>query len=303
MEEREQDDTIPAERGASGSVGLLDRLRRSRSVIPWEGRPGGFIWRLQPTTDGVLVGEARDVRQKQLSLFGIRPATGDLLWSGRTFDEPWWIALETTIGNVAVLHRYPRPDRPETLGCIAVDAFTGSVLWEDPTGRILFGDGSTALLQRGAPTDWNDVAIVSLRDGTEQRSIGGQMEEVLDYQEACGDQERWNGWTSATIVPSDSDDWGRTLAEFQVPVDRPIVGDIETVTYDEWRVLAVHAASPSDPSNIVTSLYLRRGGRNLLRQQLHSGPPGSSGDTFFIWRGVLMAIREGDTIIGIDLNS
>ncbi len=284
-------------------MGLLDRFRRRSLVKPWEVRPGGAIWRLQPTTDGLIVGESRDVNRKRLSLFGLRPSTGELLWSGLTFEEPWWIALETTIGTVAIVHRYPQPDRPETRGCIAVDSHTGAILWEDRMGRILFGDGATALVQRGAPTDWDDVSMVDLRDGSEQRRLGGQMEEVLAYQKACGDQKRWDGWTSATVVPADSEAWGRTLSEFRVPTDRPLVGDVETATYRDWQVMTVQSVSAADPANIVTMLYLRRGQRNVLRQQLHVGRSGSSGDTFFIWCGVLMAIRDGDTLIGLDLNT
>lgn len=294
---------MPGARDEGVRVGLFDRLRNRALPRRWEQSPGGAIWRLQPTVGGVLIGEARAVQERRLSLFAIRPDSGDLLWSGLEFDEPWWIALETTIGDVALLHRYPRPDRPETCGCIAVDALDGHILWEDRTGRAIFGDGSTLLLQRGEPTDWSDAAIVDVRTGEPLRTIQDRLDDVLDYQEACGDQKRWQGWVGMEEIPGGAEGWEELLGRLGVPRSATIVGSLERATYGPWSAIVVHTTAERGASGITSMLYLLRDDKVFLRQELHAGSPGPSGDSFFIWNGVLMAVRNGTSLLGIDLRN
>ena len=103
---------------------LLQRIF-GRGLPPgWEITPGGIVWKLQPTPGGILIGEARDVEARTLSLFAVRPSTGEEIFTGIRLDEPWWIALEMTIGEIAILHSFPQPDMPTALGATAVDCAT-----------------------------------------------------------------------------------------------------------------------------------------------------------------------------------
>jgi len=236
-------------------------------------------------------------------LFALDPDRGELLWSNRSFDEPWWLALETTIGDVAVLHRYPRPDRPETLGCVIIDALSGEMLWEDPMGRIIMGDDASLLLQRGEPGTWSDTSIVDARTGSVIHRIHGTVEEIDAYREQCDGDIRWNEWISGMAIDPGSELWDRTLSLVGVDTRAPILAPLEHIEYEEWSATVVHTRGRREGDGITSMLYLRRGMKLVVREKLRTETTPPSGESFFVMRGVLMALCGRETLLGIDLRT
>jgi len=287
-------------------VNILSRIfGRERSPV-WEFSPGGLIWKLQPTRTGLLFGESRDVENKRLTLFAVSASDGAPRFHDLELHEPWWIALETVIGDVAVMHRYPRPDLPTAVGAVAVDSRDGRILWTDETIRILCGVEEIALAQRGSSFEYEELLFVDLGSGTVLEEIGGNIERAVAFQSLCDDRQRWSGWIPASQLTEEHPRFESLSAIVSRSIgDRR--GAIETAEFGGHTVLAVHERSRRSAqamlSGTVDGVLLVVAGNDVIyRETIVRDAPAPSEDGFFIWNGMVIFIREGRTLVAIDLN-
>ena len=284
---------------------LLQRIF-GRGLPPgWEITPGGIVWKLQPTPGGILIGEARDVEARTLSLFAVRPSTGEEIFTGIRLDEPWWIALEMTIGEIAILHSFPQPDMPTALGATAVDCATGRVLWSDGSIRVVCGIEELALVQRGAARDRHPLEIIDARSGALVETIGDDPGKVDAFRRACLSAPQWRGW----ISPREPDEERPRDREVTALLDRVIKerrGQAEIAEHGGFTVTAAHQRSRRSPEamlgNLVDARILILEGERVVHDEvIERDAPGPAGDLFFIWNGVVVYIRDRRTLTGINL--
>jgi hypothetical protein len=90
-----------------------------------------LIWRIILTAQNTIIGETRDQSAKVVRFFSVDAYSGNPLWKGFQFDEPWWIGIETAYDSWLILHGFARPDMPEHRGIWMVDLATGKLLWKN----------------------------------------------------------------------------------------------------------------------------------------------------------------------------
>jgi hypothetical protein len=287
-------------------LSLLQRIF-GRTLSPaWEIAPGEIVWKLQPTGSGVLLGESRDVERKMMTIFALRPAEGRTLFSGVALDEPWWVALEMTIGDVAIFHSFPRPDLPNAIGATAIDCATGEVLWRDDTMRVLCGVEELALVQRGDTLDFSSLALIDVRSAAVLEEIGQNPERVGAFQQACAAPAQWSGWINAEEVEQGSPA-AITIESYLSPIIKERRGTIESAELNGYTIAAAHSRSRRSADAMLggavdTHLVVASEGRVQYHEIITKDAPGPAGDSFFIWNGVLVFIRDRRTLVGINLN-
>lgn len=284
---------------------ILERLFGGRLAPSWELTPGATIWKLEVTAGGRLVGESRDVESKRMTLFAIDLDRGALIFSGCALEEPWWLALDGVVGELAIVHRYPKPDMPNVLGTTVVDATTGATLWSDPTLRVICGAEEILLAQRGASNDAPRLAFVDARTGA---TLGDADDErAAAFHASCDEAARWSGWTAADELAEDEP---RMLALRPV-IDREIAerrGPVEVADVDGVVVASGYARSRQGADAMLQGLLdniivVVAGGRVVYRETIATRLPAPTGDSFFVRNGVLHFVRHGCTLVGLDLRA
>lgn len=283
---------------------FLDRIFGPTLSPTWEFSPGGVIWKLQPTTGGILAGEARDVDAKRLSLFALQHRTGSTLFRDVVLNEPWWIALEMTIGEIAVLHRYPRPDLPSALGVVAVDLANGTTLWENDSLRVICGLEEVALARRGESIDSPSLQFIDLRSGQLLES-DVEIGRAREFQSLCEISGGIDGWTSSEEVEATSPE-GIAIARIAGVNCEEIRGTIESAEHGPFTVASLHIRSRRSANAMLAGrvdnlLLVIRDGRVLYRETAVPDAPAPSSDSFFIWNCTLSYVRAGKTLVGIEL--
>lgn len=114
----------------------------SRLKPSWKYSAAETLWRVIFSHNGYVVCEERNTEKKNVSFSCIDAATGKVLWSGRTFDEQWWIGIEGITDDRLYLHGFKKPDMPEHLGIIAVDLKSGNEVWRSMQSSFLTDDRS-----------------------------------------------------------------------------------------------------------------------------------------------------------------
>ncbi|MGC3947270.1 MAG: DUF4905 domain-containing protein [Chryseolinea sp.] len=90
----------------------------------------GTIWKsaLSQTT-AVLLLEIRDGQAKRTTFAALNLADGKLLWRDMAFEELWWIGLEAIQDSVALFSLFTDAANPERKSLIAYDVFKRTMLW------------------------------------------------------------------------------------------------------------------------------------------------------------------------------
>ncbi|MBC8146052.1 MAG: DUF4905 domain-containing protein [bacterium] len=280
---------------------LLNRLFGGRLAPSWEVTPGATLWKLEVTSRGVLIGEARDIDAKRMSLFAIDLETGSLLYSGREFDEPWWAALDSVIGDTAIIHRYPKPDMPNILGATSIDASTGEQLWSDGTLRVVCGTDQILLAQRGAVNEEPSLVFVDARTGAVLSDANDEQATV--FENACDDSTRWHGWISADIIDEDDPRFNVLLPHLDKDDRR---GSIEAAWFGRYTIVSAyvrsrHSADAMLQGQLDNILLILDGDRVAYRETIAARLPAPTSDSFFIRSGILYFIRNGRTLVAFDL--
>jgi hypothetical protein len=105
---------------------------RNQKLVPaWQYRCDGILWRIQVSDKGMIIGEDRDTEKKTVSFFCIEEKSGEVLWNKRTFEETYWISIDSINANTVFFHEFKSPSFPEKKRIYAVDVFSGKLKWKN----------------------------------------------------------------------------------------------------------------------------------------------------------------------------
>jgi len=90
------------------------------------------VWRLEidSLTDTIFV-ETREPADKKVYFTSVSLKTGEIYFENLQTEERWLTGIETAYDGILLLHNYQSETGPVHKGLIALDAFTGKILWQD----------------------------------------------------------------------------------------------------------------------------------------------------------------------------
>lgn len=237
----------------------------------------GTIWNL--LADGHqprLYVEVRNPAKKQVTFAALNAARGEWLWQDLRFEEPWWISLAAIAGDAVLFTLYTDTNNPDQKSLIAYHAIEKRIAW-------WYNGFSLSAANR------QYVSGVDLKFPSKQI--------LLD------------AFTGKPVKHSDFD-----LADSQnFPVIRPFQyeagsGHFETVSkflHTRVRILPVITIEYLEFGHlIIVSVFVKHqdlanylyvfnaGGELVLEEALGENLKGVGLDTFFIFSGQLMFVRN-----------
>ncbi len=292
-------------------MSLFDRIFRKNLTPSWQLTAGGPIWKLLVTDGGLIVGEVRNSERKQVSYFSILPTGGTIVFRDRKVGDDWWLSMEMTIGEIAVLHRYPTPDLPAARGVVMLDCETGEVRWSDDGVRVLCGTSDHVLVERGTSLENRTFQLRDLMTGEVREELGSDTERAEVIMAATHDPDRWVGWINAELLSDVHPEFARidlALAKNY----RQRIGPVEFASFAPYAVATLHVpsdgrAAASDASSdfndraVAAHLIVIDGDTVVYDERIADDLPGPGTDHFFILHGTLLFIRDATTLVGIDL--
>ena len=289
-------------------MGLFSRSKSYLLKPAWRFKavPGKIIWRLLISPTGVLAGEERDPENKTSSLFAIDVPTGNVLWRNITIDEAWWFHTALITAENIYVHRFRKPDMPEPLGIITLDAATGALKWEQPDVAMLFEYGGKVYAQRDALGRKEFFALDS-KTGEVLEAFGSERDNILSLERLVQTEDVHSQYSLA--IRPDDEIFGEirnvltdvmNLSELRGAIDFTEYADNLVVSYHERITNDAEAALGNLLSNHLTILA-KESGDILYQDVLNKKTPYPVGDNFFIHRGILIYVKETTEIIGIPL--
>lgn len=265
-----------------------------------------MFWRLLISPNGILGGEERDVENKTASLFALDVASGTMIWRNVGIDEPWWFHSAKLTPQNLYIHRFRKPDMPEPLGIVTLDAATGAVRWEQPDVAMLFEYDGKVYAQREALGRMEFFAIDS-RSGEVLEAFGSERENILGLQ-ALVPNEDTESIYSVPIAPGEELFEPIAALVSEVLDVNELRGSIDFADFGGKLVFSYHTRITGDANAMLANtlsnhlvILDKDSGDVLYREVLNSRTPYPVPDNFFIHRGVLIYVKETTELVGIPL--
>lgn len=240
----------------------------------------GTIWKSALSAAyGIMILEIRDAARRRTSFSAIHVADGSWLWQDIMLEEPWWIGLDGAQGRVALLSVFTETSNPDRKALIAFDILDCKMRW---------WKNDFALSKAGS-------ACVS---GVSQQF--GYRELTLDLM--SGDEIPCDPQTEETLP---------LLRPLQYVDGHPYFATVQTFLASRFNLSVVHALEYLEASSLIfiscysqdengltnDFLVLSTDGKLLLREIFGTHLKGIGQDTFFIYDGSVIFVRNRGELI------
>jgi len=280
---------------------------RDKQIRPtWRYRTNGILWRVVPAAgSGKLVGEDRDVGQKETTFFCVSQTSGEVLWQGVEFSERWWIGIEAIHRDVVLLHGFAKPDMPEHKGVFVVDLLTGRKLWSNEECKFLVVEGDVVLAAKDS-LEGNIILELEYRTGAILRSWGNNGQVVRDAQRRISSKE--SDAMEFPVPLGRLDDGESEVAELVRSYcnNKSIVGHIEVLDGEDAIIVNYHERmgqgedTEPDLKNTIAVLE-RESGSVLLHETINENVQAVVPESFFVQHGTLFYVKNHNTLTAVSL--
>lgn len=235
----------------------------------------GVIWNTIVSPEkGVLFVEVRNNEQKRASFSALDIKTGKFRWRDVVFDEPWWISLGASSGDILVFTIYLETNNPDKKGVFAYHIDDRKIVWWN-------NDFSLTSLSNGK------VSGVASKYGT--RSV---VLDLLSGKEVSPELNT-DKMEEAVIRPH------------QYLGDNEYFAAVKTFLGRKFNLIPVIALEYMEyDSKIFISFYIQNGelanyllivsaeGEELMKEKLDEHLKGIGMDTFFILSGCVFFVKN-----------
>ncbi len=286
---------------------VFEFLRKGELRPIWRYSTKGAIWRVLPSTDGKLVGEERDLARKEATFFCLNQMTGEVLWEGISFGEPWWIGIEAIHRETIFLHGFTKPDLPGHKIITAVDLLTGSTLWRNEQLRFEHALDESVFASREG-IEGRLVFELDYRSGGVLRSWGNNEQAIKDAKVRSvdvvdSDIEFPNSMNELSLEDSD------VASAIQKHCDtKATIGPVEIIDNDDAAIFnyyeKVDEGTEDNPRlNSVLKILDKERGKVIFSEILNHDVPAVVPDSFFVQRGLLFYVKERSQLTAVRLPS
>lgn len=237
----------------------------------------GVIWKMitDPGQKRLFL-EVRDNVKKNVSFDCVELDKGSCLWRNLTFDEPWWISLQTVANEILLFTLYSDTNNPDKKSLLAYHVIDQKMIWWRNDFSYSFVSGDVVV---GSETKFGSAQIgLRLIDGREARkdayvSLPEQnfmITRPFQYHEGNSDFD--------TV---------RSFLEMKVQIS-PII----SIEYCEYHSLILISTfvNPNDLANYL--FVFNSEGEVLAKETLGEHLRGIALDTFFVFAGFLIFVKN-----------
>jgi hypothetical protein len=256
---------------------LPDALR-----FHFSGKLQGMIWKTIADPDRKRIYlEVRNGEEKSVSFSAFDLDTSRWLWEGITFEEKWWISLSAASAGILLFTLYAEVENPDKKSLLAFDVELQKMIWWKNNFALSLATGQTVT---GVETKFGAKEIVlDIYTGMEARKdVAKQNLNVIrPFQ-----------------YPEGSSDFDTVSAFLEVKCG---FSPCFSVEYCEHHALIFISAfvDKTDLANYL--IVFNSKGEMVLKETLGEHLKGIAPDTFFIYSGFLIFVKNKCELVSYKL--
>lgn len=242
----------------------------------------GTIWNtLADACNNRLFLEVRDIQEKKVSFSALNLQNNQWLWKDVSLEEPWWVSLNAIAGNRLLLTVYTDTHNPDQKSLIAYDVLENKIAWWR-NGFSLSAANSGYV--KGVDTKFSHKEIIL-------DSFTGLPAQQVDFDLAVSQ----NFPVIRPFQYEQGTEHFDTVSDFLK--SHLGIMPVITIEYLEFKGLIGISVFLKE-QDLANYLYVfTSGGEVLLKEQLGDGLKGVGLDTFFIFSGHLIFVKNKRELI------
>jgi hypothetical protein len=245
----------------------------------------GVVWNIiAHPVQAIIFIETREEAKKQVRFSAFSLENRSFLWRELELEEKWWLSLAGVSNDILLLTMYNDSQNPDRKSVIALDLYSGSMVWWRNNFSISEVKDSGVI---GTDTSFGAKPLtLNLRDG---QPLTNQA--VSDRNE--------NFLLQKPLQYLKDSAYFDTVAKFLKERFNLVATEmIEYMEIAEFIVISCY----SDPGNLANYLFvLAKDGEVLLSEKIGEQLKGIGIDTFFVFSGYLIFVKNKRALVSYKL--
>jgi hypothetical protein len=236
---------------------------------------GGTIWNSAlSASNAILILEVRDGTERTTSFSALDLLNNRLIWENVVFEEPWWVGLDGAQDFVALFSVFTNTNNPDRKSLIAYHIEQQKILWwkNDFSLSVI---GSNCVLGVSEQLGHKQMAL-DLLTGTETQFV----EPFPDLRASLRPVQYLEGHTYFETV--------RTFLQSRFNFEAVVALEY----LEESSLIFISCYARSDEGLTNELFVLSADGEIVLRENLGEQLKGIGQDTFFIYGGSVIFVRN-----------
>jgi hypothetical protein len=245
----------------------------------------GVIWKIvDDPRRAILYLEVRDVARKKVSFSAFHLGKKEWLFENQVFDEDWWISLVTAVSGRLVFTLYTDTQNPDKKSVIVFNIETKTIDWWKSNFALSFAEEKWL---SGVDTKFGSKEVVlDLFTGfpvaRDTLFVPGQNFDVIRPFQYTEGSEHFETVKSFLIARTD------ILPRF-------------SVEYCEHAELIFVSAFTGEKELANYLLVFNSDGKTMLKETLGEDLKGIATDTFFLFKGFLIFVKNKSELVSYKL--
>lgn len=255
------------------------------------------IWRILLTDFSQFVIETRDLESKEVFFNCIDIETGKDVFKDLQFEEKSWVGIETVYKDVIFFHKYVQPEMPGHKEIICFDTGSKQILWRNDSLAFQFVYNDQVIAAADTFEGWHFYAL-NYRTGEVIADYGENSVQINQMRNSAESEKDYSFYKFPGKLTKDiirQIEGASVIKEIILNLD--IIGDVEYTAYDDLFLMNYHSR---EAGNIIRNKFTAvdlKTNKVIFEEVLNSSAKGFAPDCFFVYKNILILLREKNQII------
>jgi len=258
------------------------------------------IWRIKITDTDKLFVETRDTEKMKAFFHSYDLFSEKKIFSGHQMSEQFWLGIEAIKGDVVFFHRYAKPDMPGHRGIIAFDINTQKVLWENETYAFLFLEENLIYVYQER-FEGRGFYTLNITSGEVVEELGDNSDEINILRDEAERSVDYSSYIFPEKHFGTSNDEEVDLIISNEIKNIKITGEVEFINSNRLLLFNYHqAGTEREFINKFIAVDLGKG-KEILSDVLNKSANAFAPDSFFIYKNLIILLKEKKEIIILEI--
>jgi len=255
------------------------------------------IWRILLTDSDQFVIETRDAATKEVFFNCIDAYTGKTVFRDYQFSEKSWIGIEAVYKDVIFFHKYAQPDLPGHKEIICFETASQKILWTNNSLTFMFVYNGQAAASVET-FEGRRFYLLDYKTGMITADLGENPLQINRMKNMAEEEKDYSQYKFTDKISKETIknlEGAGALKDLLRNLD--IVEDVEYTSYKDYLLVNFHQRENGNNLRNRFAAVDLISNEVVFEETLNSNSKVITPDSFFVYRDILILLREKDQII------
>lgn len=259
------------------------------------------VWRIKITDTDKLFIETRDTEKMKAYYHSFELLSGKKIFSGHQMGEMFWLGIEAIKGDIVFFHRFAKPDMPGHKGIFAFDINTQQILWEDESYAFSFIKNDLIYVYQER-FDGRYYFTIDINTGKVIEELGAVSEEIKILRDEAELSVDYSNYLFPERYMSGGNKGIDDIIHAEIS-NIEIANSVDCIHNADLLLFNYHQAlGRKELMNKMKAFDLSKG-KEIFSETLNQFANAYAPDSFFIYKNLVIILKEKKEVIILEIKS